>query len=119
MEQHFILRNVLNSLCACVLGAAAVYGVQWLISAKYNESIRDTGWLETLGDFSFTDEQYARAFSNRTAYLLEREIQNVPVLPVILIFSVILILISTAITVIYLQRNNRREKLTEMIANKE
>lgn len=115
----FILRNILNSFCACVLGAAAVYGVQWLLSEKYNESISEIGWAETLSTISATDEQLSRAYSIGNAYLLEREIQNVPVLPIIVIFSIILMLTSAAITVIFLQRNARREKLTEIIAGKE
>lgn len=115
----FILRNILNSLCACILGAAAVYGVQWLLSEKYKESISDIGWAETFSTLSATDEQLSRAYSIGNAYLLEREIQNVPVLPIIVILSIILMLTSAAITAVYLQRNARREKLTEIIAGKE
>lgn len=115
----FILRNILNCFCACVLGAAMVYGVQWLLSEKYNECINDIGWAETLSTLSATDEQLSRAYSIGNAYLLEREIQNVPMLPIIVIFSIILMLSSTAVTVIFLQRNARREKLTEIIASKE
>jgi ABC-type lipoprotein release transport system permease subunit len=112
----FLWSNIKNTLIACVLGTLFVYGLRNLISYKYQSALDAFGYPES-DLIMASDEVYAKVNNLNSTYLLNYEIQNAPVIKIILLVSAILILMSVMISVLCLNPKNQKSIILQIHDN--
>jgi ABC-type lipoprotein release transport system permease subunit len=112
----FLWSNIKNTIAACILGTGMIYGLRWLIAYQYQNALQAFGYPE-FDLIMASEEAYAKVNNLNNTYLLNYEIQNAPVVRMILLVAAVLISMSAVISVHCLNRKKQESIMLQLHDN--
>ncbi len=110
----FLLRNLYNTISACVLGTGMVYAMRWFLKGKYEKALDIMGYPEKLDLLGASEETYKKINDLNSRYLISHELHTVPVAKIIVILSMIILVISLIITAVVLLGKDKKTIVKEI-----